>query len=203
MEAWQLLFDWSELASRGTDAVAYMGMALIGTMLFVIRLILALFGGDDGGDFDIGDDGGGLGHGADSDAAFSLFSLLSILAFFMGTGWMGLTARFDLDLGSVASGILAVGVGLIMMVIASGMMFVIQRAGHEVKYDVNSAVGHIGRVYLTIPAKGEGAGQVEINVSGRRMIVDAVARGEKIDAFASVRVVELQDGKTLVVEPVT
>jgi len=200
MEAWELIFNWSELASRGSDAVAYMGMALIGTALFVIRLIIALFGGDDGGDFDI--DHGGLDHGAASDAAFSLFSLLSILAFFMGTGWMGLTARFDLDLSSVVSGFVAVGVGLVMMVIASGMMFVIQRAGHEVVYDVNSAVGHNGRVYLTIPAKGDGTGQVEINVSGRRMIVNAVTHGDKIDAFANVRVVELQDGKTLVVEPV-
>jgi hypothetical protein len=200
MQAWELIFNWSELADQGSDAVAYMAMALGGTTLFLIRLVMALFGGDDGGDFGI-DDGGGFGHGAESDAAFSMFSLLSILAFFMGTGWMGLTARFDLDLSSVASGFLAVGVGLVMMLIASGMMFAIQRAGHEVVYDVNSAVGHVGRVYLTIPAKGAGTGQVEVTVSGRRMIVNAVTRGEKIEAFTSVNVVELQDGKTLIVEP--
>lgn len=198
MESLQLLFDWSEIADRGSDAIVYLSMALGGTLLFVIRLILALFGGDDGGDF--GDDGG-FDHGADSDAAFSFFSLLSILAFFMGTGWMGLTARFDMGLSSVASAVAAVSVGLVMMLIASTMMFFIRRAGTEVKYDVNTAVGHIGRVYMTVPANGEGTGKVEVTVSGRRMIINAVSSGEKLDAFTSVRVTELRDGKTLIVEP--
>lgn len=201
MDTISLLFDWSELSSRGGDAVVYLCMALGGTLLFTLRLVLALFGGDADGDFSLDD--GGFDHGADSDASFGLFSLLSILAFFTATGWMGLTARFDLGMSSMPAAFAAVGVGFIAMLAASGMMFLIQRAAHVVKYDLNTAVGHTGRVYLTIPADGGGRGQVEVTVSGRRMILDAISRGESIDAFADVRVVELQDEKTLVVEPVS
>ena len=82
---WDVLLNWSELVKLGGDAVTYFLMAAVGTILFLIRLVVALFGGDTG-DFDLdpGTEAGG------SDASFTLFSLLSVMAFIMGTGWMGL-----------------------------------------------------------------------------------------------------------------
>ena len=69
-------------------------MALVGTTFFVLRLLLALFFGghgdlDTSGDVDFS-----------TDASFSFFSLLSILAFFMGAGWMGLSCRIDWQMSS-------------------------------------------------------------------------------------------------------
>ena len=78
MKLLQFFFDWSALAEQGADAVVYMVMAVVGTLLFLIRLGLALFSGADS-DFDTEID-----TGVDSDVAFTLFSVLSILAFFMG-----------------------------------------------------------------------------------------------------------------------
>ena len=68
----------------GTDVTVYFVMAMIATLLFVIRLVFALFIGDagDSGDFDMD-----VQHAADlSGDAFQMFSLLSITAFFMGVG---------------------------------------------------------------------------------------------------------------------
>jgi hypothetical protein len=191
----KLLFDWPAMVERGADAVSYAVMALVGTLLFVIRLAMALFGGDagDGADADI--------DVGDSDAAFSLFSVLSILAFFMGAGWMGLACRLDWDLGRLVSAIVSAGFGFVMMLAAAGLSWGARRLNREVAYDVATAVGHTGRVYLTVPAKGVGTGQVEISVSGRKKVLRAESTGGKIAAFQDVVVVEVRDDGTLIVEP--
>ena len=74
----------------GLDAAVYAGMALLGTALFTIRMFLMFFAGFDGGDidFDVED----IEHGT----GFSLFSLQSIIGFFMGAGWAGLAARLEI-----------------------------------------------------------------------------------------------------------
>ena len=191
---WDLLFNWSELAQRGADAFTYGVLALVGTLLFVIRLSIALFAGSDGGDFDVDADIG-------TDASFTLFSLLSIMAFIMGTGWMGLAARIDWGLGRAVSAVLAVGFGTTMMLLASGLMYLTRKLNREVQYDLQTAIGKTARVYLTLPPKGEGEGQVEVTVSGRKKVLRAVSTGARIEAFSAVTVVDVRDDDTLVVEP--
>ena len=41
-----LLFSWDEALRYGMDVLIYLIMALIGTLFFVIRLVMALFFGD-------------------------------------------------------------------------------------------------------------------------------------------------------------
>jgi hypothetical protein len=180
------------------DATIYFVMGAIATLLFIIRLMLALFLGNDGGDFDVAD-GGGHFDGA-TDASFSLFSILSITAFFMGTGWMGLACRHDWGMSGPKSLLSAVGFGVVMMVGSAYMMSFVRKLSQEKSYDVRTAVNTSGQVYLTIPAKGEGRGQVEVNVSGRRKVMFAVTTGEEIAAFTAIVVVDTEDDGTLVVE---
>ena len=191
---WDLLFNWSDLAQRGADALTYGVLAIVGTLLFVARLSMALFSGGDGGDFDADGDIG-------TDASFTLFSLLSIMAFIMGTGWMGLAARIDWDLGRAVSAVLSVGFGTTMMLLASGLMFMTRKLNRDVQYDVRTAVGKTARVYLTLPPRGEGEGQIEVSVSGRKKVLPAVSNGAQIEAFTAVTVVDVRDDDTLVVEP--
>ena len=56
-------------------------------------------------------------------------------------------------------------------------------------------------VYLTIPQRGKGHGQVEVSVSGRKKILRALSVKDEIAAFADVKVLEVRDDQTLVVEP--
>jgi len=190
-----LLFNWDDALRYGTDVLVYLMMALVGTTFFMLRLLIALFFGGDGDiDGDLADAGG--------DGAFSLFSLLSILAFFMGAGWMGLTCRVDWQLGSMVSALAATGFGFALMVMASGMMAFARKLSRSVEYDLSTAVGRIANVYMTIPEKGEGKGQIQVSVSGRLKTLDAVSSGPKISQFNSAKVIEVRDDGTFVVEPV-
>lgn len=198
MSLWKILFDWNELVSQGTDVAAYAVLALVGSSLFILKLALTLLGGDADADADFDTD---LSHAGSSDSAFTFFSLLSILAFFMGAGWMGLAARLNWGLGGLSSSFASAGFGVAMMSFASVLSWGTRRLDKQIEYDVQTAVGRIARVYLTIPARGEGKGQVEVSVSGRRKILQAISTGPGIEAFRDVRVVEARDDEVLVVEP--
>ena len=193
---WDVLFNWSELVKLGGDGITYFLMAAVGTTLFLIRLVFALFGGD-GGDFDADAD---VAHG--TDASFTLFSLLSVMAFIMGTGWMGLACRIDWGLSRPVSAVVAVGFGVLMMFFSAGLMYVTRKLNRDVTYDTHTAVGRTARVYMTIPAKGDGQGKVQVSVSGRLMTVAAVSNGPALEAFADVKVVDVRDDGTVVVEAI-
>jgi len=190
-EMWDIFWNWNELAQLGGDAVTYSLMAAVGTLLFLVRLTFAMFGGD-GGDFDADVDAG-------TDASFTLFSLLSVMAFIMGTGWMGLACRIDWGLSRPLSVVVAVGFGVVMMFLASGLMFLTRKLNRNITYDVGTAVGRTARVYMSIPEKGQGQGKVQVSVSGRLMTLDAVSDGPPLEAFADVKVVATRDDQTLVV----
>ena len=192
---WESLLDWSELVKRGGDAVTYVLMAGVGTILFLLRLVVGLFGGDSG-DFD-----SDVAHSG-TDGSFNLFSLLSVLAFIMGTGWMGLAARIDWGLSRPVAVVIAVSFGTLMMFLAAGLMYLTRRLNREVSYDVKTAVGRTGRAYMTVPARGSGQGKVQVSISGRLMTVDAVSTGPAIAQFTDVKVVDVRDDQTLVVAPV-
>jgi hypothetical protein len=189
------LFNWNDALRFGFDVIAYLIMALVGTVFFLLRLLMALFfGGDGDADGDLSD----MGHG---DSAFSMFSILSILAFFMGAGWMGLTCRVDWGLSSVVSAISATGFGLVLMLMASGLMAFARSLNQVVEYDLQTAVGHIASVYMSIPKRGDGRGKIRVNVSGRQKMVDAISNGPAIAEFKSVKVLSVRDDGTFIVEP--
>jgi len=190
---WDTVFNLSELSKLGGDAVTYFIMAAVGTILFLLRLVIGLFGGD-AGDFDADVDAG-------TDASFTLFSLLSVMAFVMGTGWMGLACRIDFGLSRPLSALLSVGFGLFMMFLASGLMAMTRKLNRHVEIDPRTAIGSTARAYIKIPAKGMGLGQIQVSVSGRLKTVAAVSTGKAIAAFADVKVVEARDDGTLIVEP--
>ncbi|MEX2214314.1 MAG: hypothetical protein WD768_09320 [Phycisphaeraceae bacterium] len=194
-------FNFDRYVNLGVDAAIYFIIAMTATLLFLVRLGLQLFfglGDDDmaiGGDVDVSH----AGH-MDSTGAFTLFSLLSILAFLMGTGWMGLTCRVSWGWGPVPTSFAASGFGFFLMMLSAGLMYGVRKMAKEAKYDVATAIGKTGRVYLTIPEKGKGRGQVEVVVSGRKKILTASSTGESIAAFTTVTIVSMEDDHSLVVE---
>ena len=141
--------------------------------------------------------------GFDTDASFSFLSVLSILAFFMGAGWMGLACRLDWNLGRLLSSLIAAGFGFTMMLGASALSYWARRLDQTIEYDLRTAVGRTGRVYLTIPEKGQGHGQVEVSASGRKKVVRAVSTGPRFEAFTDVKIVDTRDDETLVAGPVS
>ena len=195
-----LLASWiQDLFTTFSDKTFYFSMAAVGTILFSLRLAIMLFFGlDDGSDFDtdVDADGGIEAHGGD----FSLFSMVSILSFMMGAGWLGLAARMDWGLGPVRSAIYAGLFGFALMMMSSTALWQMRKLNAPGKYDIREALGKTASVYMRIPAKGEGRGQVQMNVDGRRTVVDAVSTGDSIDSFTAVKVMDIRDDGVLVVE---
>jgi len=191
------LFDIDTYLAVGIDAAVYFWLAVVATGLFLVKLGFEFFFGDVDGDLDADIDDPHM----DSTGAFTFFSVLSLLAFFMGVGWMGLAARVSWGLGGFASAAASTFFGIALMMLSSGLMYAVRQMTQVARYDLQTAVGHTGKVYLSIPAKGGGQGQVEVTVSGRRKVLSAVSQGEAIPPFAAVRIVDVRDDEVFIVEP--
>jgi len=87
-----------------------------------------------------------------------------------------------------------------MMMLASGLMLTARKLNRTLEYELETALGKTARVYMTIPKRGSGQGKVEVGVSGRRIVLEAVSTNDKLEQFSSVKVVEVRDDHTLIVE---
>jgi hypothetical protein len=87
------------------------------------------------------------------------------------------------------------------MAMASGLMAFARSLNQVVEYDVNTAIGKTASVYMTIPERGKGRGQIKVTVSGRLKMMDAISNGPRIPEFQSVKVLSVGDDGTFVVEP--
>ena len=178
-----------DLDQYGSDVTVYLWLAIVSTLLYLVKLGLDLFVGDS----DVPTDPTDLDADLGDAAGFTLISVLSVLAFLMGAGWMGLAGRVSWGFGAVAAGLAAPAFGLAMMFFSAGLMYAVSRMVHMPRYNAKTVLGQTGRVYLTVPAKGAGRGQVEVVVSGRLKVMDAVSAGDEIPAFAPVTVASVRD----------
>jgi hypothetical protein len=121
----------------------------------------------------------------------------------MGAGWMGLTCRVDWGLSSMVAAMSAAGFGFVLMLMASALMAFARTLNQVVEYDVHTAVGRTASVYMSIPERGQGRGQIKASVSGRLKMMEAVSTGPKIPEFRTVKVLSVGDDGTFVVEPET
>jgi hypothetical protein len=222
------------------DSRVYLVMAVAGTALFLLRMVLMMVGHvHDGGldglhgsmDLHTGDVGGHTGdmgthaeatsaptpapgfshvpgaHAEQTEArgasttSFQLLSLQTVLAFLMGFGWFGLACAEQWHLARPVAIMASLGFGFVMMLLAGTLTYYMRRLDRQAFYDVRSCVGTSGRVYLTIPEKGKGFGQVEVSCSGRRKIIQAASTGPGITSFTMVKIVGVDDLERLIVEP--
>lgn len=186
--------------------------AILGTGVFLIRLVLMLVGGaGDGGDFgggDVGDVGdlGDLGGDAgadhmDSGHAFEILSIQSISAFLMGFGWGGLAGLKGAGLGLGLSLALGVGCGCLMVWILAVLLRGLYSLEGSGNVSIRDALGAEGEIYAQVPARGAGVGQVKVVVSDRMRIYRAVSDGSEVPTRTRVRVVRVNSDNTLTVEP--
>lgn len=204
------------------EALLFTIPAMLGTLVFVIRLGLMLIGGigdgvdgghmDLGGHMDVGADVdmdvdtdvhlGADADGGDSTHAFELLSLQSIAAFLMGFGWGGLGGFIGFDWTvptSVLAGV-AFGAALVWLLgLLMKAMYDLQASGNV---HIQDAVGAQGTVYANVPARGGGRGQVRVVVNQQARIYNAVSDGDAIVTSSSVRVVRANEDHTLTVTPV-
>jgi hypothetical protein len=186
---------WGELALAHK---VFYAIAIATSAVLVLQLVLSFFGldGDADADFDAGDaadaaHGGGVG----------ILSVRTVTAFFTGFGWGGVAA-LEAGIALIPSVLLAVAAGGVLM----AAVFLLMRGLYAMRYsgtlDYRNAIGAAGSAYIPIPAAMSGPGQVEVLIQGRLCVVRAFTRAAaKIPNRARVRVVDVLDQQTLLVEP--
>lgn len=190
-----ILIAWSSLSAA---MKVLWGITLAASVIFVIQSIMTFLGADADSDLsDIPDDADASGL----DGGTNLLTFRNFINFILGFGWSAILlqdsikSKFLLILVSVV-----LGVGLV-----TAVMFLFKwLAGMQQSGNINlqkSAAGCEGKVYLTIPALRGGAGKVQITINGAVREYDAVTESEEpLKTGASIRVVDVIDASTLLVE---
>jgi membrane protein implicated in regulation of membrane protease activity len=188
--------------------------AIIGTVLFLIQLVLILVGGGDtDGDVDV-DTGDGLGggdvggdvhgdvhgdhHHPSSDASFKLLSFQGLTAFFMMFGFVGLAMNRGSGLGGTVSVLVAIVAGFGCMWLVARLFRFFYGLQSSGTINLSNAVGQQARVYLKI--KRNVPGQIEVPIQGHLKIYDAVSEDNKEIPTDTRVVVVSVNGTTMVVK---
>ena len=184
--------------------------ALVGTLFFVLRVIMMFMGadgGDGGSDFhghggDVGGDLGDMGHMSHSDVVFETISINSITAFIMMFGWTGLTCHKQFGMGTTISLVISLLIGILCMLITAYIFKLAKKlTSPGAEFDIKNTVGMNASVYQQIPA--EGRGRININMPAMTRELDAVSEEkQEIASFNTVEVVRVVDNNTVSVKKV-
>ncbi len=180
--------------------------ALLGTGIFLLKMAMMLLGGSDdldlGGDASAGHAGLDGGHDAvgHANGLMAIASLQGVSAFLMGFGWAGLGAYQGLKWGTLAS--MGVGLlgGVLMGLLFLGLLSTTRKLQSSGNIDFAQTKGMEGEVYATVPASGQGRGQVRLVISGRQRIVQAISASAELSTGKRVRVTEAKADNSVVVE---
>lgn len=138
----------------------------------------------------------------DFDTDLDFFSFNSLVGFFCVAGWVGYLGGRTTDFEEWILLGLSILLGLMTYV---GSILILKKMKNwesSGNIDIKNAVGTVGKVYLGIPAKDEGEGQVEILIQGRLKIMRAISLSEPMQTGDKVLVYDIEDNK-LVVTPYT
>lgn len=139
----------------------YWIFAFPSSLAFLIILAFTFLGGSadmDGGDADADIDG-------DDGIGFQFFTIKNLVAFFAIFSWTGL-ACIDSGYPNFITIVISVVSGLIMMTIMASIFYFMGKLTESGTMDLTNAIGKLGEIYLTVPAKRSGFGKVQINVQG-------------------------------------
>ena len=133
--------------------------------------------------------------------ASGIFSIRTVGAFFAGFGWAG-AAMLQAGYNTGAATFVATITGSVFLGIVIYLMSYLHSLRQEGTLDYKNAIGNVGNVYLPIPPKRKGMGQVEVMVQGRLRIVQALSDSDKkIGNRVAVRVTETIDEQPILVKP--
>lgn len=149
----------------------YWGLAIPFSILFLGQLVISLFGGgdhDDVPDVDVESD-----HGI----GMQFLTLKNLGGFFTIFSWTGIAGTYvGWSQGFTLS--IAIISGVLMVGIMVGVMYMLMKMNASGTMKIAEAVGKSGEVYLSIPAKRNSFGKIQIMVGGMLRTLDAVTDDE-------------------------
>lgn len=161
-------------------------IAVFSTILFVVKtLIFSLFGGDAEVVSDFTTE-------FEFETSFDFLSIQSILAFFMGFGWIGLAGLTQWNLKVLPAMAAAVAFGLVLMFASAYLMFLVKKLNKRVVKNYAACIGKTAKAYTAFHPQGEG--QIEVEVNGRLSIEKAFnTTQDEIEAFSKVKITDYKE----------
>lgn len=187
--------DWY-MQLQGSEQT-FWTIALIASGVFLVQALLTMIGMDAHADmdFDFHD-----GDTMDTGGAVSLFSIRSLVNFFVGFGWAGVTfINSGIPVWLVY--IIAIAVGLAFAYLYIYMRRKMMKLEHNGAFKINECIGLEADVYLRIPAQRQGRGKVQVSANGSVLELDAVTEGEELKSGSRIKITAVE-GNILVVEDV-
>lgn len=170
-------------------------ITLFASLVFIIQTILTFAGMDSDGGMDVEADG--FLHG--KSMPFQLFTFRNFINFFLGLGWSLITFENTFD-SPVAWVLVSTLIGLLLVAAVMMIFRFMSKMEQSGTIDIKNAVGCKGNVYLKIPAGKEGEGKIQISIQGAIREYNAMTTGEELKTGSPVRVTEVINGNTLMVE---
>lgn len=172
----------------------FYGIGIVAGVISLVLAVLAFLGMEHTDSVDAVDVAG-VDHGGGG-----IFSIKPLTGFFLGFGWGGGIA-LDAGLSLGVALIVAVGSGGAIMAIIVAMFRAIYAMRSDGTVQIKQALGAVGTVYVTVPARKAGGGQVVVNFSGRQETLAALSGAEQpIASGEKVKIVSIIDGRTVLVE---
>lgn len=184
MNAW-----WQSLTLA---AQVFYAIGILSGIFLVLQIMLTIFG------FDHHDVTDAVANHPDG---LGILSLRTITGFFFGFGWSGVIC-IQSGLGLFASLVVALATGAFFLVglyLLMRGLFALRASG---TLDYRNAVGQTATVYVSIPGRLSGSGQVEVVVQGRLATVTAMTPHKSpLPPGVKTRVTRVIDQTTLEVIP--
>ncbi|MFT3782447.1 MAG: NfeD family protein [Nibricoccus sp.] len=172
----------------------FFGIGLIAGFISLILALLAFLGLEHHDAMDA--------VGADMDhGGGGIFSVKPLTGFFLGFGWVGglsLKAGHNVPVATL----IAFTSGAAVMAVIIAMFRAINSMRSDGTVRTAEALGATGTVYVTLPPSRASGGQVIVNFSGRQETFAALnASDRSLPAGEKIKVIQVIDSRTLVVEP--
>ena len=182
---------------------AFWVIALLATLVFAIQMVLTLVGiGDTDADVDTGGlDADATGDTMDTGGAIQLFTIRNMVNLLLGIGWGGVCFYSSIPSRPLLL-LVAVLCGIAMVVAFLLMFRQLMKLESNGAFRIEDCVGKACDVYLRIPAARSGQGKVQVSFGGSVQELDAVTDGEQLPSGTKVRVVQLIEGRLLLVEKI-
>lgn len=192
--------------------------AVIGGTILVCQFVLTLVGfGHDVGDMshdisgDVNTDVSADAHdGADAHTEAGhhgsswLFGVISFRTLVAASAFFGLAglASDSAGLGRPMQVLIAVASGAAAMFAVHALVKQMGKLSQDQTLKVQRAIGHIGTVYIPVPAQKSNSGKVQLNLQNRVVEYEAITSGdEELATGTKVRIVAVR-GSILEVEPI-
>lgn len=188
---------WTSLS---TAMQVLWAITLSASLIFVIQTVMTFLGlGDHDADFDLDTSDGSF----DADPSMNLLTFRNLVNFCLGFGWTAVLMHEKIQSNALQI-IISVIVGVLLVTAVMWIFKWLSGMQQTGNIDVHkSAVGCEGKVYLTIPGERKGEGKVQITINNAVREYDAVTDGETIPTGKAIKVTEVINDYTLLVEELT